>query len=274
MVLIPAGLDATLVLVRHGETEYIAQGRFQGHAPTPLTPLGERQATAAGMRLSRPLEPPSLPVPAGPPRAVVYSPLVRTTQTAERIGAALATMGIPTALVAERGLAEIAQGAWEGLLHDEVVERYGEVLRGWRRAPTETQAPGGERLVEVQTRVRNALERMLGELARGRAPGLLEREQVAGYARLDGPSPWTILVGHDGCFKVLLLTLLDLPLDRFWSFSLPLAGISVIEIRGGRPIVRAQGLTDHLAAIEAEQHAHVEGAPLGGPESREDRGAL
>ena len=41
--LIPELLDATLVLVRHGESEFIVQGRFQGHAETPLSPTGPSQ---------------------------------------------------------------------------------------------------------------------------------------------------------------------------------------------------------------------------------------
>ena len=38
--LIPEGLDATLVLLRHGESEYIVQNRFQGQAETPLSATG------------------------------------------------------------------------------------------------------------------------------------------------------------------------------------------------------------------------------------------
>ena len=41
--LVPDLLDATLVLVRHGESEYIVEGRFQGQAETPLSPAGLRQ---------------------------------------------------------------------------------------------------------------------------------------------------------------------------------------------------------------------------------------
>ena len=52
--LIPDGLDATVVLLRHGETEWIREGRFQGAAETPLSALGRRQAALAGERLARP----------------------------------------------------------------------------------------------------------------------------------------------------------------------------------------------------------------------------
>jgi len=75
---------------------------------------------------------------------------------------------------------------------------------------------------------------------------------VSGYGTGTADQPWTVVVGHDGVFKVLLLTLFDLPLDRFWMWSSDLCGISVIEFRGGRPVVRAMNLTEHLAKLQDE----------------------
>ncbi len=69
--------------------------------------------------------------------------------------------------------------------------------------------------------------------------------------------PWTVIVGHDGVFKVTLLTLFGLPLTHFWMFTMGLTGITVVELRGGRPVLRAANLTEHLAplseALEREQ---------------------
>jgi broad specificity phosphatase PhoE len=75
---------------------------------------------------------------------------------------------------------------------------------------------------------------------------------VQGYGTRAADQPWTVLVGHDGVFKVLLLTLFDLPLERFWMWAFDLCGISVIEFRAGRPVVRAMNLTEHLAALQDE----------------------
>ena len=88
--MIPTGLDATLVLLRHGESEFIVEGRFQGQAETPLSEAGIRQAELAGARLARPHDPPSLPVPTGPPLEIVHSPLARAAQTAEAAATAMA----------------------------------------------------------------------------------------------------------------------------------------------------------------------------------------
>lgn len=264
--LIPAGLDATLVLLRHGETEYILEGRFQGRAETALSDLGRRQAALAGRRLAHPAKSPALPVPAGPPREIVHSPLRRTRQTAEATAAAMAdagSFGTRVPVRGDPGLYEIGQGEWEGLHHDEIVERYGDALAGWRRRPTEVWAPGGESLAEVQARVRDSLARTLAGLAVGGAPGTLDRSQVSGYrgTALADDRPWSVLVGHDGMFKVLLLTLIDLPLERFWSFSFGLCGISIIELRGGRPVLVALNLVEHLAPLhEAEDRAQEEAA--------------
>ncbi len=247
--LIPEGLDATLVLVRHGESTLIVEGRFQGQAETPLSPTGLRQATLVARRLAAPTEPPALPVPAVAPLELVHSPLQRTTQTAHMIVDALRETGTTVAQRPDPGFLEIGQGAWEGLHRDEIAVTYGAELAAWRRRPTEAWAPGGESLSVVQARVRPALADVLARLAHGRPPGMMDRPQVAGYA--DGPldHPWSVVVGHDGVFKVALLTLFDLPLDRFWMWSMDLCGISVIEFRGGRPVLRAHNLTAHLGGL-------------------------
>ncbi len=54
-------------------------------------------------------------------------------------------------------------------------------------------------------------------------------------------------------FKVVLLTLFDLPLDRFWMWSMDPCGITVIELRAGRRVMRAHNLTAHLADAQEDQ---------------------
>ena len=52
-----------------------------------------------------------------------------------------------------------------------------------------------------------------------------------------------------------MLTLFGLPLNQFWMFTLALTGITVVEFRGGRPVVRAANLTEHLAPL-LDERAH------------------
>jgi broad specificity phosphatase PhoE len=259
---IPADLDATLVLVRHGESELIVQRRFQGHSETPLSATGRRQAALVGGRLARPHDRPALPLPQGPPLAIVHSPLGRAAQTADAIRTAAVAddafdQQIP--IRADPRFTEIGQGAWEGRLATEIAALDGERLAAWRRTPTLAWAPDGERLVDVQERVAAGLTDLLAELAAAGRPGSIDRPQVAGYGDAVSDQPWTILVGHDGVFKVVMLTLFDLPLERFWMWSSDLCGISVLEVRAGRPVVRAMNLTEHLAGLlDEEAQAEME----------------
>jgi broad specificity phosphatase PhoE len=248
--LIPEGLDATLVLVRHGESVLIAEERFQGQMETPLSTTGLRQAALTAQRLAKAHDTPALPIPDGELLEIVHSPLQRTAQTASAIADAIASRGTGIGTVrADPGFLEIGQGAWEGLLATEIRERYAEVLAAWRRRPVETWAPGGESLPQVAERVRPAMRAMLERLAEGRPPGTLDRKQVASFRDPPLHHPWSIVVGHDGAFKIVLLTLFDLPLERFWMWSMDLCGITIVELRAGRPVVRAHNLTAHLAGL-------------------------
>ncbi|HEY8438925.1 MAG TPA: histidine phosphatase family protein [Candidatus Limnocylindrales bacterium] len=255
---IPPGLDATLVLVRHGESELIAERRFQGRLETPLSPLGRRQADLVARRLADPHARPALPIPARPPLAIVHSPLARAAETAAAIAAAIEERSGSrdhsegpgaVALRSDDRFVEIGQGDWEGRLASEIAETDGERLAAWRTRPTETWAPGGEPLTDVRARVASGVIQLLADLAAGGTAGSILAPQVAGYRSESVDQPWLVLVGHDGVFKVTLLTLFDLPLERFWMWTSELCGISIVELRAGRPVVRAMNLVEHLAPL-------------------------
>ena len=256
---IPEGLDATLVLIRHGESQWIREGRFQGQAETALSELGHRQAALAGERLAHAHASPSLPVPGGRPLEIIHSPLARAAATAQAVADALARSAMPGQAPVlprpEPGILELGQGEWEGVTQEEIARRWPAELSAWRHRPWESVAPGGETIQAVQARVRPALRRALEPLAEGRAPGTLDRPQVSGYAGAaqDHDQPWSVLVAHDGVFKVVMLTMFGLQLTEFWMFSFGLTGITVVELRGGRPVLRAHNLTGHLAPLEDER---------------------
>ncbi len=245
---LPRDLEASLVISRHGESTWITEGRFQGAADPPLSGLGEQQVVLLAARLADPRRPPALPVPLGPPVAIWHSPLIRTTATASVIGAALA---VP--LTPEPDLREIAQGDWEGRLVAEILATDGERLRTWRRSPVGHEAPGGERLKDVDVRARRALARIvaaLTEASRAMGDGDPDRAPVIGYGGPPATRPWGLVVGHDGLLRMAMLALLGLPLERFWTFPFVPAGITVIEFHGGLSIVRAHDLDDHLAPLQ------------------------
>ena len=252
--IIPAGLDATLVLCRHGESTWIRENRFQGSADPPLSPYGQRQAAALADRLADPERPPALPVPSGPPLFIRCSPLRRARAVAEAIAARRPT-GPPA--IPHPGLTEISQGEWEGLPLAQILATDRERLAGWRRDPLTTWAPGGEALTDVDARIRPALRDLVAALGDGQPPqsgrsgDALERPQVPGMP-MDRrrEHPWSIVVGHDGMLKVTLLALFDLPLTRYWSFPFELCAITVVEILAGRPRLAAHNLVDHLVGLD------------------------
>ncbi|HUQ43875.1 MAG TPA: histidine phosphatase family protein [Candidatus Limnocylindria bacterium] len=256
--IIPTGLDAVIAFVRHGESQWVAEGRFQGQGDSPLSDLGQRQALLTARRIARRNRKPTLPLPAGAPLQIVHSPLLRAAETATVIGRAVSggrgedAIVAPVALRPEDGLLEIGQGEWEGLPSTEVTERWGDVLTAWRQDPLTAWAPGGESIADVDVRVRVALRQLLADLADVAAEPRGTRSQVLGYGEVPADEPWSIVVGHDGVFKVAMLALLDYPLSRFWTLPFALCGITVVEIRDGRPRLRLHNATDHLTSIETE----------------------
>jgi broad specificity phosphatase PhoE len=105
----------TILLARHGETDWNREGRFQGHADPPLNETGRAQATELAETLAR-IE-----------LAAVYSsPLRRSLETAEVVAA---EHGLTP--VAVDGLREVDVGPWEGLTRAEVEARFPEQLARW-----------------------------------------------------------------------------------------------------------------------------------------------
>ena len=108
----------TIFLARHGETDWNAQDRWQGHADTPLNARGREQARELAARLAD--------VPFG---AVYSSDLRRAQETAE-----IVVDGRDLAIQIEPDLREIDVGSWQGLTNAEIRERY----PGEERADGET----------------------------------------------------------------------------------------------------------------------------------------
>lgn len=239
-------MDGSLVLVRHGESTWVAENRFQGQADPPLSPLGERQAALVGARLADPSASPALPLPASPPIGIWHSPLARAASTAAAIGTAR-DVGLP--LHADGQLQELAQGRWEGLTHTEVNAQYGAELAAWRDDPLHHWAPGGESLEDGSRRIRAALDDVLDALRGAATSPDHPDDPVLGYGAPATDWPWLIVTAHDGILRLALLSLMDVPLERYWAFPFALCAVTVVEISSGRARLRAHNLAEHLAAL-------------------------
>jgi broad specificity phosphatase PhoE len=263
---LPSRLTATLVLVRHGESTWIAEGRFQGRLDPPLSPLGERQARLVGQRLADRRAGAPLPIPAAAPLGIWHSPLSRAAQTARAIAEAQPSS---VALRPVGDLTEIAQGEWEGLPHAEVRARWPNELAAWRRSPVTHPAPGGASLADAGARVMKALGGILAELDPAATTDteavadMLSFDPVPGYLAAEPAAQppaenWAIAVAHDGIFRLALMSLLGVSHSRFWSFPFNLCAISIIGFAAGVPLLRAHNLADHLTPLADEERAAAE----------------
>jgi probable phosphoglycerate mutase len=134
-----------LVLIRHGETVWNVQGRYQGQQDSPLTPNGIAQAEAIAAHLHN------------QGLAALYaSDLGRTLETARAIAA---RAGLP--VVSDPALRERNLGIFEGLTREEAEASYPQAIARYLAREPDFAPPGGESLLDLSTRA----EAILGSLA-------------------------------------------------------------------------------------------------------------
>jgi broad specificity phosphatase PhoE len=166
-----------LLLVRHGETDWNASLRYQGHASISLNARGRRQAQHAAEALRR-----------YGAAALYASDVVRAWETAELIGAALSLVPQPLP-----GLREVHVGQWEGLTPDELYVRFPDHMAAVDQDPANTVRLGGESYAQMQLRAVTALEQLYAA----------HRDQTV------------IAVSHGGPIRALVCHLLGAPLANF-----------------------------------------------------------
>jgi broad specificity phosphatase PhoE len=128
-------------LIRHGQTDWNLEGRYQGQGDVPLNETGRAQARALAETLK------------GQTFAAIYSSdLKRASETAQIVAASL---GLPVTFDAR--LREIDQGEWEGQLVEAVHARFTEIWQQRKADPVSVGAPGGETVGQVAVRMAEAL---------------------------------------------------------------------------------------------------------------------
>lgn len=182
----------TLILVRHGQTEWNRVERFRGRADVPLNQVGLEQAAATGSRIAATWQ----------PVAFYSSPLSRAIRTAE---AGASHYNLP--VIAYPGLLDIDYGLWQGLTPAEARQQWPEAITAWYEAPHTVQIPEGESLAQLRERAMAAVAHLAG-----RHPG----ETI-------------VLVGHTVINRIILLGVLGLGNDRFWHLRQDTCAINVIE---------------------------------------------
>ena len=205
-----------LILIRHGETDWNVQGRFQGQIDVPLNATGQRQAALMAERLER----------EGHRFDAFYcSDLLRTRQTAAPASARLVLAAAPDA-----GLREQHFGVLEGLSFDEVRARHPELLAAWLRHDPDYALPEGESVRAFHARVVGALRALVRRHAGGRLA----------------------IVTHGGVLDMVYRTVHALPLVGPRTCPIPNAGLNRVQLRdGGRFEIVAWADDAHLAALAA-----------------------
>ena len=200
-----------IILVRHGETTWNTEGRYQGQEDTPLSPRGLAQGHAAAKALKD-----------TPIDAAISSPLSRALTTCRFI-ADLHGLSVET----DARLTEISHGTWEGRYADDIEANYPEEFHLWHTRPEQVQMPEGENLEDVRSRARAALE----EIA----------------TRHEGKT--VLIAAHDAVNKVLLCDVLGLALKSFWQMKQDNACIDVLEKENDRWRLVLLNHTAHLGYL-------------------------
>jgi probable phosphoglycerate mutase len=202
-------MSLTLLMVRHGQTDYSLGNKFCGAIDPPLNDTGLAMAEALAASYGS----------AGL-TAIYASPKLRTRQTAA-----------PTATIAglevqlDEGLREIAYGEWEGLSEAEVEKSDGQRFHAWAAHPGQVAPPGGENAVEIAARAMQAVERIRAHHSDGKI----------------------LLVSHKATLRVLVCALLGIDVDLFRArIAQPVGAVSAVTFKKSGPLLERLGDVSHL----------------------------
>jgi probable phosphoglycerate mutase len=198
-----------LILLRHGETDWNRELRFQGHVDVSLNAVGLEQAERLARRL------------AGEEAHSLYaSDLLRAQQTALPVAREL---GLPT--VIDPDFREQCFGRMEGLSVDEIKAQHPEAWEGWLRFHEDYCMPEGESTRQFHTRVLAATQRV-----------------AAAH-----PGQTVVLVTHGGVLDMIYRTARSLGLNGPRQGDIPNAGLNRVRVRESGIDILAWADTAHLA---------------------------
>jgi phosphoserine phosphatase len=205
-----------LLLVRHGETNWNKESRFQGIRDIPLNDNGRSQAKKAGTFLE------NVAID-----FAISSSMLRPKETAEIIleHHPQVTLETTTELI------EICHGLWEGMLEKDIQAEYPELLQEWKDKPETVQMPEGENLQQVWDRAIAAWNKIATE-----------------HSHTNSPETG-LVVAHDAINKSILCYLLGLQPHNFWGVKQGNGAVSVIDYPNGaaeKPVLQAINITTHL----------------------------
>ncbi|MDF1484264.1 histidine phosphatase family protein [Ramlibacter sp. H39-3-26] len=207
-----------LILVRHGETDWNRELRFQGHMDVPLNAAGLEQARRVAERLAGEAA-----------HHLACSDLLRARQTAEPLVRQL-WPGLRLDMVANAALREQHFGMMEGLRWQDIERDHPEAWAHWRTFGADSGMPGGETRREFHARVMAAL-RALAAAHAGRT---------------------LVVVTHGGVLDMVWRTARGTGLDGPRQSEIPNAGINRVRLAGEAVEILQWADTRHLAGMPAQ----------------------
>jgi len=201
-----------LLFIRHGETDWNRQGRFQGQIDVPLNDTGQAQAERLAARLA-----------AERYDRLFSSDLLRARQTAAPLAARWGRAAVAVAGVREQGF-----GVLEGLDAATIQARHPELWRQWQQQDADFAAPGAESQRQFHTRVLQAVRELAAQAA-----GL----RVA-------------VVTHGGVLDMLWRSAHGLPLSGLRQCQIPNTGLNRLRWADGALQVEAWGDDSHLRDVQ------------------------
>ena len=199
------------IFIRHGETDWNRQQRFQGQIDVPLNDIGQAQARQLGARMAD-----------EPAEHLICSDLQRAQQTAAPLAAAW-----QAAPVLLPGLREQCFGVLEGLDVPTIKARHPELWLQWLEHRADFALPGGENLRQFHARVMEAVK-ALAEAHPGR--------------RL-------AVVTHGGVLDMLWRTAHGLPLSGLRTCDIPNTGLNHLRWRQGTLDILRWADASHLEGL-------------------------
>ncbi|MGM0495993.1 MAG: alpha-ribazole phosphatase [Bacillota bacterium] len=201
-------MPTKLVLVRHGETDWNKNSRYQGAVDIKLNQKGKDQAK----KLYDYLKDEEFDV-------IYSSTLKRAYHTVNDI-AEYQNKDVIT--IAD--LMEINFGKWEGLTFDEIENDYPELAKKWAQDPTCCKPPEGEHIKEVEERVGKAIDMIVNE----------------------NQDKKILIATHGGIVRIIIAYLLDLPLNRIFSIEVDNVSVSRVKFYKKYPVLKLLNSTHHL----------------------------
>ena len=204
-----------LLLIRHGQTDWNKDGKFQGQSDVALSEEGVRQAEELARNF-----------PVESVDAVYSSDLKRAYRTAELIARKFGCE-----VQTKQTLRELNFGDWEGLSYAEIVNGWPDAMKNFLRHPDVLEVPHGETFQQLRERAMNTVQEIV--------------------AQHEGDT--VVLTAHGGILRTILTAVLHMPLQYLWSIRQFNTAVNIVRYDDGNWTIELMNSIAHLSRHQQEK---------------------